>query len=431
MAARGTVGSGSGSRRRGPGARRLALAGAAALLLCLAPKPTPTPEPRRIVLRLAEGFSLGSDFERIAGRAKRRGVEVQALPESAPVPQGWEEVHLATLPAPDSLQALLAAFPIVLEPGGFQFDGRTYRGERDAIVLVDPSRPKTAFAIGNAQSTVRPARDRPGALARGQRAGLRSRLRRALERGPLSRPRRPDRDRPQVRSRPHRRPRGVLPSTAARDPRRCRMGVSRVGAPRPAALAEGRKCVCDEEALRREALPERGDQGPVYGLVAAGRPLRRQGKDSGRHRRFHPRAAGPRVSGAGRREPGRSRPGCAQSPDAVAGAGRPKIRQVVGPGHPRLRGLHARGEGRALDRRGRSFLRGCLAGARDRLGRRLARRRGAPGRGEGREQGAFALRCGPGRRSSRSGGRRPRDSRSSRPRAGPFLPDFSAAFPMP
>jgi hypothetical protein len=128
--------------------------GAAALLLSLAPKPTPTPEPRRIALRPAEGFSLGPDFERIASRAKRRGIEVQALPESSPVPKGWEEVYLATFPAPESLRTLLAAFPIVLEAGGFQFDGRTYRSAEDAIVLADPSHPRTAFAIGNSQRTV-------------------------------------------------------------------------------------------------------------------------------------------------------------------------------------------------------------------------------------------------------------------------------------
>jgi hypothetical protein len=128
--------------------------GAAALHLALAPKPTPTPEPRRIALRMAEGFSLGPDFERIAGRARRRGIEVQALSESSPVPRGWEEVYLATLPASDSLRGLAASFPIVLEQDGFQFDGRTYRGAQDAIVLVDPSRPKTALAIGNSQRTV-------------------------------------------------------------------------------------------------------------------------------------------------------------------------------------------------------------------------------------------------------------------------------------
>lgn len=140
---------------RGPvRAPALALAGAAALFLGLAPKPTPTPEPRRVAVRTAEGVSLGPDFERVAGRARRRGIEVEALPEPAPVPKGWEEVHVATLPPSDALRALTAAFPIVLEPQGFQFDGRSYRAAGDAIVLVDPSRPRAAFAIGNSPRAV-------------------------------------------------------------------------------------------------------------------------------------------------------------------------------------------------------------------------------------------------------------------------------------
>ena len=124
------------------------------MTLALAPRPTPTPEPRRIALRVPEGLASGPDLERIAERARRRGIEVQTGPEAAPIPKGFEAVRLATLPVSDGIREAVAVFPIVLEANAFTFDRRAYRGEEDAIFLKDPSRPRESLVLGNSARAV-------------------------------------------------------------------------------------------------------------------------------------------------------------------------------------------------------------------------------------------------------------------------------------
>lgn len=105
-------------------------------------------------MRLAEGFSLGPEFERASGWAKRRGIEIQTGPESSPVPKGWEALYLSTFPVGDRLRGLLLRFPVSLEVAGFAFDGRTCSGENDAIFLTDPARPTEAFVLGLSERAV-------------------------------------------------------------------------------------------------------------------------------------------------------------------------------------------------------------------------------------------------------------------------------------
>lgn len=133
---------------RAVGARRaLSLLVVAAALASAAAAPKP-PEPRRIAVRPAEGFKLGPEFERIAGWARRRGIEVDTRPEPAPVPRGWEALHLSTLPASDAWKAALSRFPVSFEAAAFTFDGRTYAGKDDAIFLVEPGKPSEIFVLG-------------------------------------------------------------------------------------------------------------------------------------------------------------------------------------------------------------------------------------------------------------------------------------------
>jgi glycosyl hydrolase family 113 len=103
--------------------------------------------PRKIAIRVPDGFSLGSEFERFSGWARREGVEFEVGPESSPGPAGPEVVHVAVLPASEALARLVARFPIRLTGEEFAFDGRTYGQAADAIALTDPSRPET-FIIG-------------------------------------------------------------------------------------------------------------------------------------------------------------------------------------------------------------------------------------------------------------------------------------------
>ena len=133
-------------------AARLALA-VAGVLLFVAAKPKP-PEPRRIAVRIAEGVSLGPDFERAVAWARRRGIEVQSGPEGSPVPKGFETARLSVLPAAERLKAQLKRFPIALEEKGFVFDGRTYAGENVAVFLADPGKPGEVFVIGLASGPV-------------------------------------------------------------------------------------------------------------------------------------------------------------------------------------------------------------------------------------------------------------------------------------
>jgi hypothetical protein len=122
--------------------------------LAAKPKPTPTPEPRRIALRVAEGLVSDPGLERLTEWARRRGIEIQAGPEEAPVPKGSEAAYLAVLPGSERMRGMAAAFPIVLERDGFSFDGRGYRGPEDAIFLADPARPGESLVLGNSARAV-------------------------------------------------------------------------------------------------------------------------------------------------------------------------------------------------------------------------------------------------------------------------------------
>jgi hypothetical protein len=117
--------------------------------ICLAVLPAHAhgASPRKIAIRVTDGFSLGSEFERFSGWARREGVELEVGPESSPGPAGSEVVHVAVLPASEALARLVARFPIRLTGKEFAFDGRTYGQAADAIALTDPSRPET-FVIG-------------------------------------------------------------------------------------------------------------------------------------------------------------------------------------------------------------------------------------------------------------------------------------------
>src|SRR5262249_46595314 len=117
-------------------------AAAAFALLAASPK---TPAPRKVAVRVCEGVQAESAFSPEA--TKRRNLEVQVAPEGAPVPKGFEVVHICKLPLSPDVPAAVAKFPITFDAKGFTFDGRSYSGEEDAILLSDPSRPGESFAF--------------------------------------------------------------------------------------------------------------------------------------------------------------------------------------------------------------------------------------------------------------------------------------------
>jgi hypothetical protein len=106
------------------------------------------PEPRRIALRFSESITAVPALEKLAARAKGRGIELQEAPEGTPVPRGFDVAHVATVPVPETLKAQLTRFPATFEAASFTFDGRTFSGKDDALVLVDPARPGETFVVG-------------------------------------------------------------------------------------------------------------------------------------------------------------------------------------------------------------------------------------------------------------------------------------------
>src|SRR5262249_52125886 len=48
----------------------------------------------------------------------------------------------------------LSRFPVSFDGNGFAFDGRTYAGTGDTILLVDPSKPSEAFVLGGSAKSV-------------------------------------------------------------------------------------------------------------------------------------------------------------------------------------------------------------------------------------------------------------------------------------
>ena len=110
-------------------------------------------EARRVAIRAPRDL-LGPEFERSAGWARRRGIEIEIGPENAPVPLGWESVRLTGIPLSPDFRRLLARFPIRVEENGFVFDGRAYRDPEDAILLADPSSPAETFVLGNSRQAI-------------------------------------------------------------------------------------------------------------------------------------------------------------------------------------------------------------------------------------------------------------------------------------
>ncbi len=96
-------------------------------------------------MRQCEGVQSESAFT--PEWTKRRNLDVQVGPEGAPVPKGYEVVHICKLPLPPAVATAVEKFPITWGAKGFTFDGRTYSGEEDAILLSDPSRPGEFFAF--------------------------------------------------------------------------------------------------------------------------------------------------------------------------------------------------------------------------------------------------------------------------------------------
>lgn len=113
-----------------------------------------TPDPRRIALRLSEGIAAAPALERLAERAKGRGIELQVAAEGTAPPRGFEVAHLSTLPPSDALKSALARFPVSFDGGGLTFDGRAYAAKTDAVFLADPSRPAEVFVLGGSDASV-------------------------------------------------------------------------------------------------------------------------------------------------------------------------------------------------------------------------------------------------------------------------------------
>lgn len=97
---------------------------------------------------------MGGEFDRIKGWAQRNGVAVEIGPESAPVPAGAEVLRLGLVPVSEAVAKAASRFPVALREDGFEFDGRAYRAEDDAIALTDPARPLETLVVGNGRQGI-------------------------------------------------------------------------------------------------------------------------------------------------------------------------------------------------------------------------------------------------------------------------------------
>lgn len=97
---------------------------------------------------------MPAELDRLAGWAKRRGIQIESGPEETPVPEGFEAAHLWSVPISERLKPALGQFPISFDERGFVFDGRTYSGNGDGIFLRDPGKPTETFVLGNEARTV-------------------------------------------------------------------------------------------------------------------------------------------------------------------------------------------------------------------------------------------------------------------------------------
>ena len=163
--------------------------------------------PAALPFAVAEGFSLGADFERFVAWARRRGIEVQSGPEGSPVPKRVGAAHVSAPSGCGASEGAAGAIPDHVRRPRLRLRRDDLRGEDVAVFLADPGKPgevvrASALAASRRSSPWR----RIGSSGRTEPAPLRVRLGRTDEGRPLRRGGRPPDDRPGLRPGPHRRP---------------------------------------------------------------------------------------------------------------------------------------------------------------------------------------------------------------------------------
>ena len=112
------------------------------------------PPERRVAIRVADGLAIDADLQRMAQYGRRQGLVVEVATESAPVPAGAEAVYVSGLPPSPRIRRALARFPASADAKAFTFDGRSYRGPEDALLLSDPARPAEKYVLGTSSTAV-------------------------------------------------------------------------------------------------------------------------------------------------------------------------------------------------------------------------------------------------------------------------------------
>jgi hypothetical protein len=126
------------------------------LFLCLAvllrstfPGPDPPPV-RRVAVVLPAGWEI-PELARWAGFARRHGLEIRVARETERFGPDWEVVRLAAPPVSAAFRSRLVKFPLTLEPSGFVFDGRAYRGAADGVILSEPAAGAETLVLANSR----------------------------------------------------------------------------------------------------------------------------------------------------------------------------------------------------------------------------------------------------------------------------------------
>lgn len=126
------------------------------LSLCLAvllgstfPDPDPPPV-RRVAVVLPVGWEI-PELVRWTGFARRHGLEIRVAREPERFGPEWEVVRLAAPPVSAAFRSRLAKFPVTLDPSGFVFDSRAYRGTADGVVLSDPASGAETLVLANSR----------------------------------------------------------------------------------------------------------------------------------------------------------------------------------------------------------------------------------------------------------------------------------------
>ncbi|MGH9365326.1 MAG: hypothetical protein ACRD1B_08710, partial [Thermoanaerobaculia bacterium] len=109
---------------------------------------------RRIAIRAPEALLQSGEIDRIKGWAPSNGVALEVGADDAPTPSGAEVVRLALTPVSEVFARAASRFPVKLEPDGFEFDGRWYRGAQDAVALADPGKPQETLVVGNGRQAL-------------------------------------------------------------------------------------------------------------------------------------------------------------------------------------------------------------------------------------------------------------------------------------